>query len=149
MSKYSEKFKDPRWQQKRLRILERDDWQCKSCGDRDKTLNVHHIFYDKGKNPWEYDDDILITWCEACHSARHKLQKQILKGISEVTIYALKDIMPIIEDRMLLLALARLSSCITPDAIKQLVDVAFSISNDSYSNGFAAAHETGVGVDSE
>lgn len=67
MSTYSEKLKDPRWQKKRLKILERDDFTCKVCGSIEKTLHVHHIFYLARKNPWEYPDCFLVTACEDCH----------------------------------------------------------------------------------
>ena len=39
---YVEKLKDPRWQRKRLEILQRDDWKCYWCKDDKTTLNVHH-----------------------------------------------------------------------------------------------------------
>lgn len=45
---YKEKLKDPRWQKKRLEIFDRDGWKCVECGDKDSTLNVHHIFYLSG-----------------------------------------------------------------------------------------------------
>lgn len=62
---YSELLKDPRWQKKRLKILERDGWRCKLCYSTVKTLNVHHLKYN-GK-PWEADNDDLITLCKDCH----------------------------------------------------------------------------------
>jgi len=64
---YSEKLKDPRWQKKRLKILERDKFQCKCCDSTDKTLHVHHIFYLKGYEPWDYSNSTLITLCKECH----------------------------------------------------------------------------------
>ena len=64
---YSEKLKDPRWQKKRLQILERDKWTCRACGEDGKTLNVHHIFYLPRTEPWETPDGFLITFCEDCH----------------------------------------------------------------------------------
>ncbi len=69
MSKYTELFKDPRWQKKRLKVLERDDYACQACYDPDSTLHVHHKYYEKGKKPWEYPDEALITLCEDCHEA--------------------------------------------------------------------------------
>jgi len=47
--KYSEKLKDPRWQKKRLKVLERDNWECKQCGEKEETLHIHHLLYDKDK----------------------------------------------------------------------------------------------------
>jgi len=65
--KYSEKLKDPRWQKKRLEILERDLWTCRWCGDKNTTLHVHHIFHLPGREPWNIPDGFLITLCETCH----------------------------------------------------------------------------------
>lgn len=67
MSTYSELLKDPRWQKKRLEILQLDHWQCRKCNDKNNTLHVHHLYYIKGNNPWEYENDALITLCEDCH----------------------------------------------------------------------------------
>jgi len=64
--KYSDKLKDPRWQKKRLEIFERDNWTCIFCGEEEKTLSVHHLYYDKG-NPWEVRNAALVTVCEGCH----------------------------------------------------------------------------------
>lgn len=36
-----------------------------------KGLNIHHQYYVRGKNPWEYDDDALVTLCEECHKKLH------------------------------------------------------------------------------
>ncbi len=65
--KYAEKLKDPRWQKKRLQILERDGWCCQNCCDPENTLHVHHRWYEKGKDPWDYPDECLVTLCEECH----------------------------------------------------------------------------------
>lgn len=65
---YSDLLKHPKWQKKRLLILDRDNWQCKACGSKEKSLHVHHYTYQKGKKPWEYDDENFITLCEICHS---------------------------------------------------------------------------------
>ena len=64
---YLEKLKDPRWQKKRLEILERDGWQCKLCHSKDKSLHVHHIHYIKGIEPWEMNSGFMITFCKDCH----------------------------------------------------------------------------------
>jgi len=66
---YTEKLKDPRWQKKRLEILERDGWKCMACGGTKNTLHVHHIFYFPRKEPWEIQNGFLITFCEGCHKS--------------------------------------------------------------------------------
>lgn len=64
---YAEKLKDPRWQRKRLEILERDAWECVECGDSKSTLHVDHKIYRKSKQPWEYTSEELQTLCATCH----------------------------------------------------------------------------------
>lgn len=65
---YSDKLKNPKWQKKRLEILERDGFKCKLCGDEETELQVHHKKYSDG-NPWDADDKNLITLCKHCHNA--------------------------------------------------------------------------------
>lgn len=67
MSSYTEKLKDPRWQKKRLEILERDEWKCQFCDDSESTLHVHHRRYIRGSDPWDYPPELLVTLCEDCH----------------------------------------------------------------------------------
>lgn len=59
---------DPRWQKKRLEILSRDRFVCLGCGAADKPLHVHHLYYCKGRSPWEYPNWALETRCEDCHA---------------------------------------------------------------------------------
>ena len=68
---YSEKLRDPRWQKKRLEVMERDGFCCQRCGDKTKTLNVHHLKYSKRGNPWDVDARNLVTLCERCHESAH------------------------------------------------------------------------------
>jgi hypothetical protein len=75
---YSKLLLDPRWQKRRLQIFDRDGWQCTACGNKDKTLNVHHLEYS-GK-PWEAPDDCLETLCEDCHEWRTWLAEKFYSG---------------------------------------------------------------------
>lgn len=68
MSKpYWQKLQDPRWQRKRLEILNRADFKCEKCGDKTTTLQVHHGYYEKGAEPWEYENETLWCLCSSCH----------------------------------------------------------------------------------
>ena len=63
------------WDVKRMRILTRDNRTCQKCGRSEKdgvTLQVHHLHYISGLDPWEYKDSELITYCEQCHAAVHQ-----------------------------------------------------------------------------
>lgn len=77
---YSDLLRDPRWQQKRLRIFERDGWQCRRCGDSSSELQVDHRYYVRGKKPWEYEDDALQTLCAPCHLAISEERGQVAGG---------------------------------------------------------------------
>lgn len=79
---YSEKLKDPRWQKKRLEILERDNFTCTECGDKESPLHVHHKIYIFGNEPWDYKDENFITLCELCHD-QEEIDKRNFKGITE------------------------------------------------------------------
>lgn len=68
---YSEKLQDPRWQKKRLEIMQYADFRCQLCGDSTQTLHVHHSRYEAGKDPWDYPSGSLVCSCEKCHSVLH------------------------------------------------------------------------------
>lgn len=73
---YSDKLKDPRWQKKRLEILDRDNFTCRICKDSSETLHVHHLEYVKGKEPFDYDNDWLVTLCKFCHVIEEEYAKK-------------------------------------------------------------------------
>jgi len=82
MTEFQRQLKDPRWQKKRLEILERDEWTCQGCADIKATLTVHHKSYDfndgKFADIWDYNGDDLITLCEKCHS-EEEMKLDLLK----------------------------------------------------------------------
>ena len=92
MKTYAEKLRDPRWQKKRLEIMSRDSFTCRYCGDKEKTLNVHHKFYRKAKSPWDYDDECYVTLCEDCHKRAEKLKEDALSLLCETER---KDVMTV------------------------------------------------------
>ncbi len=83
--KYAEALQSPKWQKVRLRIFERDEYTCQCCDATDKTLTIHHTYYEYGLEPWEYPDDSLHTLCKECHKKYqelYRLQKRLLGRIS-------------------------------------------------------------------
>lgn len=62
---YKEQLANPKWQKRRLKILERDKFSCKICKDTETELHVHHKRYT-GK-AWQASDDDLETLCKHCH----------------------------------------------------------------------------------
>ena len=60
-------YEDPRWREKRLEILERDNHKCQICGC--DAQDVHHIKYINSYNaPWNIENDYLVSLCKECHS---------------------------------------------------------------------------------
>lgn len=67
------------WENKRIKILDRDHYRCTYCGNR-FHLHVHHKYYSAYPNgvlvdPWNYPDDALITLCSYCHQRVHARKK--------------------------------------------------------------------------
>lgn len=74
------------WGAKRMRILARDNYSCQKCGAQERNgvaLQVHHMHYIYGLDPWEYKDSELVTLCERCHSYVHSNY--------EIPVYRLED----------------------------------------------------------
>ncbi len=76
MSTYSEQFLDPRWQKKRLKILERDNFTCQECGSDKNTLHIHHKYYLPNKKAWEHPDTGLVTLCKTCHEIEQSTKEE-------------------------------------------------------------------------
>lgn len=74
---YAEQLKHPNWQRKRLEMLNAADFQCTRCGDKEKTLHVHHKQYVKGRMAWEYEQDELDVLCETCHELSHHVKEKL------------------------------------------------------------------------
>lgn len=91
---YAEKLKDPRWQKKRLEILNRDNFTCQSAGcyETTKTLHVHHLDYiPESEGPWDYPDYYLMTLCEDCHREITELRPEYEKRLIHAFRLCLKD----------------------------------------------------------
>ena len=75
---YAQKLRDPRWQEKRLRLFDKAQWTCELCFRvrPEEGLQVHHPIYLAGLDPWEYPDEIMMALCEPCHVARQEVERQ-------------------------------------------------------------------------
>ncbi len=96
---YAELLKDPRWQRKRLEILNRDDWTCQRCGAEDKTLHVHHRKYGRGF-PWEIENGFLVTLCEACHEKTTEVGRRLAELISCSDPSDLEEVAGLLEAKL-------------------------------------------------
>jgi hypothetical protein len=48
--------------------------------DNEIIIQVHHKYYIRGRKPWEYDNDALITLCNWCHWDLHQ-------NLESITVY--------------------------------------------------------------
>ena len=71
---YKDLLKDGRWQKKRLEIFCRDNFCCLKCHTTN-NIQVHHMYYDNGLKPWEYDNETMVTLCDKCHKEAQELLK--------------------------------------------------------------------------
>ncbi len=74
---YKQQLTDPRWQRRRLEILQRDGFKCQECGDSISELHVHHGYYASGMKPWDYPAETLHTLCHECHGVAEGLLAEI------------------------------------------------------------------------
>jgi len=61
----------------RVRVLERDRWQCQCCGSS-VNLQVHHLQYRGRLGPDSLDN--LVSLCADCHNKEHRKPKQPLQA---------------------------------------------------------------------
>jgi len=73
--RYKDKLQDPRWQQRRLEMMQKSRWRCSLCDDTESMLHVHHLEYSG--DPWEAEDHQMIVLCESCHAAAHSTNDEL------------------------------------------------------------------------
>lgn len=93
---YWEQLRDPRWQRKRLEVMEVAQWECQNCGDKTTTLNVHHPRYIKGRMAWEYEADELRVLCEPCHEQEHASRDLLNRMLAEAGPGAIEQIVGLV-----------------------------------------------------
>jgi hypothetical protein len=84
MKTYADKLRDPRWQKKRLQLLEKAGWSCQTCRDSKNTLEVHHKYYAPKKDPWDYQDFAYKVLCRRCHEIE---QEEMLSAHASIAKY--------------------------------------------------------------
>jgi hypothetical protein len=83
---YQDQIKSPKWQKKRLEVMEINRFKCEECQCEDTQLNVHHTYYRKGHKIWEYDNVELRCLCEDCHKKTHELNENILASLGVLEV---------------------------------------------------------------
>ena len=79
---YADKLKSPRWQRKRLELLQSTDFTCELCSATEEQLQIHHPIYLAGVEPWDYPTEALMVLCDTCHIERQSIERQFYYKIS-------------------------------------------------------------------
>lgn len=82
-TKYSEKLRHPFWQKRKTTILNRDEFTCQKCGDKETELHVHHKKYSG--EPWEAPDSDLETLCKDCHKVITVINRGVSADVVAIT----------------------------------------------------------------
>ena len=90
---YWELLRDPRWQKRRLEVLELAEFRCSYCFDTKEELHVHHRIYRKGAMPWEYSFSELACLCHRCHEAESLTRAEIAEALAKLDISELMTIL--------------------------------------------------------
>lgn len=114
---YAEQLKHPKWQKRRLEILDRAKFRCESCEDSETTLHVHHKRYRKGAMAWEYSDQELIALCEDCHESEHSDSVDVGPGEFRAVVAILATFRSRLDDDELTLRVARATYFENPDPV--------------------------------
>jgi len=67
-------YKSSAWDKKRLKILQRDNFECQICKEEGRfapATTVHHILHLKDRPDLALDDDNLVSVCSVCHNREH------------------------------------------------------------------------------
>lgn len=63
---YFDLLKDPRWYEYRIRAIGHHGNGCYLCAET-RNIQVHHLRYIDGMNPWDYDFNDVRVYCDNCH----------------------------------------------------------------------------------
>lgn len=67
-------YTSKRWEQKRAHILRRDGYRCVECrryGRSRPAVVVHHIKHADEFPELAFQDENLVSLCQACHNKAH------------------------------------------------------------------------------
>lgn len=67
-------LQDERWLLRRRSAIARVGSKCQECG-KGGRLEVHHLYYVKGKRVWQYPYKALKVFCRSCHEKWHKYNR--------------------------------------------------------------------------
>ena len=79
-STYKQKLQSSEWRKFASRVKQQHNF-CAYCKQGDKPTQVHHLFYEPDREPWEYGTDEVLVLCAECHSKIHERLQQFRKYV--------------------------------------------------------------------
>lgn len=84
---YAQKLRDVRWKRRRDDLLRQRNYTCCECAQPLTTgtmdLQVHHVVYISGLDPWDYPDELLLVVCPEHHRVRAALEQAIYLEVGQ------------------------------------------------------------------
>lgn len=77
---YGSKLGTPEWREF-SRAIRKDRNFCECCKMGDRGTQVHHLFYDFEREPWEYSGDEVVVLCSSCHKELHERLQDFRKYV--------------------------------------------------------------------
>lgn len=118
---YAEDIKHPRWQERRLRVLEGAGFSCQRCGSNERQLHAHHKVYLRGHRLWDYPDAPLECLCDKCHDLAHAHKERL-----EVTVAQHPSAMLPVLNKLI----DRLGEAMTATSVAQRVDAMNAVQDE-------------------
>ena len=84
LSAYQKQLLRPEWIFLSKKIITRDGC-CQKCLKK-KNLQVHHLAYIYGRDPWEYPDDWFVTLCSKCHKEETRDTEELLDYFLQIRV---------------------------------------------------------------
>ena len=69
---YAQKLADPRWAAFTKEVRSSKGNACECCRQGGKVLQVHHLFYQPDREPWDYAMHEVALLCSSCHAQSHE-----------------------------------------------------------------------------
>jgi len=95
---YHERLKDPRWQKKRLGVLERANWACEGCGTQEVNLQIHHGYYEREALPWEYSEEALYCLCDDCHERAEAARAAVYRELGKIAPWHHRHALAVLQE---------------------------------------------------
>lgn len=95
-SGFQRKLRDPRWIRKKFSLFKNAQWKCQSPGciaycipEELRSLDslerfplcVHHLYYERNLDPWNYPDSAFMVTCQKCHEERLIAERAVKKEV--------------------------------------------------------------------